>query len=205
MTNNRKEYLIIISFLIVAILVVLLNWYGDGSPISNSYNSYRSKLPYVTRPKTGSTPNCFEFKELSNLNIDNELSIRVGIGTDVIVKLINKKSDSCIRYVYVRGGDEYHLRNIPEAKYYLKIAYGEEWTEESENNKCYGRFIKKASYEVTKEILNFNRVKKGFPHNLGNEQEVWDFPSYSLKLNFGAILDDQRFSSEKIKVDDFNR
>ena len=106
--------------------------------------------------ENGLMPSCYNFKPKSDKSIDNNLEINVGGGTDVVVKLMNVKSEKCIRYVFINSGSSYQIRNIPQGVYYLKIAYGKEWLSKIENNQCLGKFIR----WVVQKFLGIKKIAK---------------------------------------------
>jgi hypothetical protein len=129
--------------------------------------------------------------------MDNYLRVIVGNNTDVVVKLMKKSySDECIRIVYVRAGDSYDIRNIPEGLYYLKIAYGRDYRQKIEGSQCKVRFVKSPLYEKGEEILDFRR--RNIP---GGYQE----PSYELTLNVISTYGGSEFNSNTISEAEFNK
>jgi hypothetical protein len=108
--------------------------------------------------RTGKTPDCFNFNPKYDKSIDNKLQISVGNNSDVVVKLINALTGKCIRYVFIRAGDTYNIRHIPEGVYYTKIAYGKDWRQKVINNRCKGKFVDSPLYKVGEERLDFNIV-----------------------------------------------
>lgn len=130
-----------------------------------------------------------------NKKLNNKLVINVGSNASVAVKLINFKTDKCIRYVFLNKNSEYSMRNIPEGTYYLKIAYGDDWSKIQDQPDCSGRFTKNTLFEKGEEILDFNLVHSG------NSYQV---PSFSLKLDV-IISEDKMstFNTDKINENDF--
>src|SRR5690606_32662549 len=126
--------------------------------------------------RTGSTPECENVTPRYDRSMDNFLRIKVGSNTDVVVKMmqIGTYGDECIRIVYVRAADTYEIKNIPEGRYYLKIAYGKDYRQRLEDGKCQVRFVKNALYEKGTDILDYN--KEHYPGG-------WQEPSFELSLN----------------------
>jgi hypothetical protein len=159
--------------------------------------------------QSGVTPDCENVTPKYDYEIDNYLRIKVGSGTDVVVKLMKKNiysEDECIRIVYVRSRDIYEIKNIPEGQYYLKIAYGTDYRKKIIDNICYVKFINNAQYEKGIEILDFNLIKK--PNQIiGNrEYESWDVPSFELSLD--VIVTNKMFETFKandISEAEFNK
>jgi len=145
--------------------------------------------------ENGLMPSCYNLKPESDESIDNSLEINVGGGTDVVVKLMNVKSEKCIRYVFINSGSTYQIRNIPQGLYYLKIAYGKEWLSKIENNQCIGKFLRNPMYEKGEDIMDFSiqRSSNGF-----------SIPSFKLSLDVVSSNLSNSFSSQNISENDFN-
>jgi len=145
--------------------------------------------------ENGLMPSCYNFKPKSDKSIDNNLEINVGGGTDVVVKLMNVKSEKCIRYVFINSGSSYQIRNIPQGVYYLKIAYGKEWLSKIENNQCVGKFIRNPMYEKGEDIMDFT-IQKTY--------DGYSIPSFRLSLDVVSSNLSNSFSSHNISETDFN-
>ena len=151
--------------------------------------------PQIVYVSNGELTGCNEIKPKYNRNLDNKLLITVGSNASVAVKLINKANEKCIRYVFINKNTTYSIRNIPEGKYYLKIAYGDDWSIMNEQPNCTGRFTKNTLFEKGEETLDYNLVYSG------NNYQV---PSFSLKLD--VIISEDRmntFNTDKINENDF--
>lgn len=118
--------------------------------------------PYVDWGKvdlrTGTTPDCFNFTPTYDFAIKNKLNVKVGSNTDVVLKLCSYTTNKCIRYVYVRSGETYKIKNIPQDKYYTKIAYGTDWRQKIDNGQCIGKFTHNAMYKKKEKIIDFQVV-----------------------------------------------
>ncbi|CAM4009676.1 J domain-containing protein [Flavobacterium weaverense] len=99
---------------------------------------------------------CYNFKPKKG-KINNYLEIVVGGGTDVAVKVMNLKTEKCIRYIFINSSSSYKIKNLPEGQYYLKIAYGKNWISKIVNDQCIGKFIRNPMYEKGEDILDYNR------------------------------------------------
>lgn len=158
--------------------------------------------------QSGVTPECENVTPKYDYEIDNYLRINVGSGTDVVIKLMKKGgySDECIRIVYVRSGDTYEIKNIPQGRYYLKIAYGKDYRKKIVDSVCYVKFMKNAQYEKGIEILDFNLIKKPNERIGNNVYESWDVPSFELFLDvietYGAS---KTFKASDISEAEFNK
>ena len=151
--------------------------------------------PQIVYVPNGELSGCNGIKPKYNKGLDNKLLITVGSNASVAVKLINISNDKCIRYVFINKNSTYSIRNIPEGRYYLKIAYGEDWSIMDGQSYCTGRFTKNTLFEKGEDILDYNLVYSG------NGYQV---PSFSLKLD--VIITEDRmnsFSTDKINENDF--
>jgi len=142
----------------------------------------------------GIMPDCFNYKPFYG-ELDNELGVSVGGGTDVAIKLMSQTSGNCVRYVYINSGNTYRIKNIPQGRYYLKIAYGRNWISKLDGRKCLGRFLNNALYERGEDILDFNKK---------TTSEGYSIPSYSLKLDVISGSTDNAFNSSGISEGEFN-
>jgi hypothetical protein len=158
-----------------------------------------------TNYQTGQSPECFNFEDIRDLSIDNRLQIKVGRNIDVVLKLISLETDQCIRYVYIRAGDTYSIKNIPEGKYYTKIAYGKDWRQTIKDGQCIGRFISRALYKKGKEILDFNKIYEGIKSDGENEYSSYSIPSFNLELDVVQSELNGKFTTNSISEEDFNK
>jgi hypothetical protein len=136
---------------------------------------------------------------------NNYLEVSVGDNTDVVVKLIRRDNDQTIRYVYVKGGEKYRIRNIPQAFYYLKIAYGRNWRQKEINGHIVGKFLSNAQYKVGSETLDYH-YQYGIKENTdeGYQQQYY-IPSYSIELNVVSLTAMSNFETNSISESDFNQ
>jgi hypothetical protein len=118
----------------------------------------------------------------------------------------NYYEDECIRIVYVRSKDTYEIRNIPEGRYYLKIAYGKDYRQKVVDNQCYVKFMQNAQYEKGVEVLDFNKIKQP-DKKIGNEiYENWNVPSFELSLDVIVTKGTKStFKSNDISEAEFNK
>ncbi len=142
----------------------------------------------------GQLSSCYNFKPKRG-NIDNYLQIVVGGGTDVVVKVMNIKTEECIRYVFINRGTTFEIKNIPEGQYYLKIAYGKNWLSKLDNGQCVGKFIRNPMYEKGDDILDYK---------LQYHSEGYQIPSFRLSLDIVAADVTNSFNSANISEDAFN-
>ena len=143
----------------------------------------------------GQLPVCYNFTPRRG-DIDNRLEIQVGGGTDVALKLMDMKSDRCIRYVYINSGTTFTIKNVPEGKYYVKIAYGKEWLSKTDDGKCIGKFIRNAMYKRGEDVMDFQ---------LQYNSDGYSIPSFRLELDVISMNSIETFSSKGITQEEFNK
>jgi len=178
-------------------------WYIDFDGIKGYvFSKYLIVDPYYgweeTNYRSGNTSSCENITPKYDYEIDNYLRVNVGSGTDVVIKLMKIGSyyDECIRIVYIRSKDTYDIKNIPEGRYYLKIAYGKDYRKKIVGSQCYVKFMKKAMYEKGTDILDFNLTRVG--------NDVYQ-SSYELSLDvIETIGISQDFKSKDISEEEFN-
>ena len=150
--------------------------------------------PQLVDVSNGELLGCNGIKPKYNYGLDNKLLVSVGSNANVAVKLINIINDKCIRYVFIKKNSSYSIRNIPEGRYYLKIAYGDDWSVIDGQPSCTGRFTKNTLFEKGEDVLDYNLVYSG------NGYQV---PSFSLKLNL-ILGEDKMNSFNTDKIDENN-
>jgi len=154
----------------------------------------------MTMYETGETPDCLNISPKFDYNLDNYLKVDVSENTEAVVKLIkvgdNPSQEVCYRIAYVKSGDTHLIKNIPAGKYYLKIAYGNDWRERTVGGQCYGRFVQKALYKVGDQILNFTPVRLA---------QGMDVPSFELSLDVSTDGTGSSFDTDDISEEAFNR
>lgn len=172
-----------------------------SSPSTNNYSS--NDIPPPPKPtyklismKNGNITGCKKIKAKYDYTLDNKLMISAGNNADVAVKLYNLATDKCIRFVFIQRNTTYSIKNIPQGKYYLKIAYGDDWGIEEGESSCNGRFTSNVLYKKSDEVLDFNLVET---------YDGWKVPSFSLELNVVYTSGDMnQFSTNAISSSDFN-
>lgn len=169
---------------------------------STQYHSYKK-----VEANTGDNYNCENIKPQYDTSIDNELIINVGYNSDAVVKLMNY-SGICIRICYIKGGDKYSMRNIPLGDYYLKIAYGKDYRQSIDDNKCIVRFLRDPVYKKGEQNLKFEKTRKGNKVVGDKEYANYDISYFELTLNNEfekGISKEKTFNSKKISEKDFNK
>ena len=122
---------------------------------------------------------------------DNYFDIAIGSGCNVAVKIMDLRTDKCIRYVYVAENTTTTVQEIPQGIYYLKLAYGYDWMElETEEGKQ-GKFTRNVSYERSQDTFDFG-IKN-------SRQEV----NYRLEINIVDSQLENNFLSTPIDEEEF--
>ncbi len=129
-----------------------------------------------------SEPQCPNENAEYDKKLDNYLQIRSGKNAEVIVDMIALATSKKIRTVHLKKNQTFFIRNIPEGKYKLHIAYGDDYAEKTIDNQCLAYFKNEKLTEVGNDILDFSVVQTDKGVNVA---------SYKLEVN----LDDH--SSDK--------
>jgi|GEM_PF-1729773 len=161
-------------------------------------NSNTSEPLYKTiAMQNGNMGSCAGLKSLFDYSIKNKLIITTE-STDAAVKIINFESSKCIRFVFINSGTTYAVKNIPEGKYYLKIAYGTNWEVKEDDPICRGHFASNALYKKDNDIYDFNKI-----HYDDGRVSI---PYYTLKLYTTYTLNNSDNSNQPnaISEDDFS-
>jgi tetratricopeptide (TPR) repeat protein len=145
----------------------------------------------------GEAPECFNYTPRYDRELDNQLRVTVGGGTDVVIKVMEVSTDRCVRYVYVKSRSTYSIRNIPQGRYYLKIAYGKRWVEKKEAGMCIGKFASNPLYEKGEDILDFRTRSTGISYENGQRYENYEIPSFEIQLDVVTT----GFSSNSLNTD----
>lgn len=124
---------------------------------------------------------------------DNYFDITIGKGCEVAIKIMDAKTDQCIRYIYVKENTTTTVQEIPQGTYYLKLAYGYDWMENDIDDVKFGKFTRNVSYEKSQETFDFG---------LKNSQDV---VSYSLDINVVGSKLKNNFITISIDEEEFNK
>ncbi|MDE3236438.1 MAG: hypothetical protein KGO81_10825 [Bacteroidota bacterium] len=161
-------------------------------------DTYQTEPVYnkVTMPN-GNISSCSGITPKYDKNISTRLIITAEL-TDVAVKLYDYETDRCIRYVFVNDGSTYTMKNIPEGRYYLKIAYGNDWEVKEGDPICKGRFATHSSFKKDLSVYDFNKTYY-------DDGRV-SVPYYTLKLyrTYTTNTYDDNSAGSSISESDFN-
>lgn len=166
---------------------------------TNNQESTNNQEPIYNKVtvKNGNMSDCLDLRPKYANNISTKLIITTEL-TDAAVKLYDYETDKCIRYIFVNDGTTFTVTNIPEGRYYLKIAYGNDWTVKEGDPICKGHFTSHVSYKKDADIYDFN--KKYY----GNGRV--STPYYTLKLyrTFSYDNSESNVTSNSISENEFN-
>jgi len=149
---------------------------------------------YSIEINTGDKPECVSCNTRYELNLDNYLRIDASGATDVVVKIINSNTEECIRCVFISGGSRYEIANIPEGVFYLKIAYGYDWSKKVSGGFCFAKFLRDAHYQIGNDLLDYYLKKS----DLGVQ-----VPSYELELRVISNNLKNEFEADNISEEEF--
>ena len=125
---------------------------------------------------------------------DNYFDIRIGSGCDVAIKIMDIQNNSCIRYCIVPENTTITINQIPQGKYYLKLAYGKDWMEQDQpDGTILGKFTKNTIYEKSVDVFDFGKK---------NSQS---FVNYTLEINVINSSLEQNFTTTEISESEFER
>ncbi len=123
----------------------------------------------LTTPAGGEFDETMGIKPVYGIE-DNYFDITVGDGFDVALKIVDYPTNKCVRYVYVPQNETVTVNQIPQGKYYIKLAYGRDWMEYKTDSVTLGKFTDKAFF--AKSLV--------FDFGVKNSQQVFN---YELQLN----------------------
>lgn len=148
----------------------------------------------VTGISTGAEPRCMNVNYARDNSLTNFLKVNVGGGSDVVLRLIRKSNDECIRSVFIAAGESHSLINIPAGVYYLKIAFGNDWAEAGDKGNCKAGFLNNPDFKEGTELLDFTPIVTGNGIQL---------PSYELILELVSSNRSNEFNTERISEEEF--
>ena len=108
-----------------------------------------------------------------------EVTIKNGTSTDAVVIYKNVVTDKVIRNLYVRAGENFTAKEIPEGTYEMKCYYGNVWNPSKDNgsNKPIGGFLYDESYSAatsSDDYFDFERI---------NTQNGYSYSTYEVTLH----------------------
>ena len=122
---------------------------------------------------------------------DNYFDITMGEGYNVAVKIVDAQTDKCIRYAVVPENSTTTVTQIPQGRYYLKLAYGKDWMELRTDSMIIGKFTRNAFYERSRQMYDFGKK---------NSMEVIN---YDLRINVREAAGMNNFETTPISEEEF--
>ena len=123
--------------------------------------------------------------------LDNYFDITMGEGYNVAVKIVDAATNKCIRYAVVPENSTTTVTQIPQGKYYLKLAYGKDWMELQTDSIIIGKFTQNVFYERSREYYDFGKKN--------SLQEV----NYDLRINVREETGMNNFETTPISEEEF--
>jgi hypothetical protein len=122
---------------------------------------------------------------------DNYFDITMGEGYNVAVKIVDAQTNKCIRYAVVPESSTTTVAQIPQGRYYLKLAYGRDWMELQTDSVIIGKFTRNAFYEKSREYYDFGKKN--------SMQEI----NYDLRINVREEVGMNNFETSPISEEEF--
>lgn len=132
----------------------------------------------------------YGFKPIYGLQ-DNYFDITMGEGYNVAIKIMDATTDRCIRYAVVSEQSTTTISQIPQGRYYLKLAYGQDWMELSTDSMIIGKFTRNAFYERSRQIYDFGKKN--------SLEQV----NYDLRINVEDVSGMNNFETTPISEEEF--
>lgn len=141
-------------------------------------------------PEEGDLPE--EYGVTARLGIvDNYFDIELGGDADMVVKIVDIETGRTARYLFVLHNSRTTINEIPNGKYYLKFAYGNDWMSRSDGYQTEGKFTRNVVYEKSNDFFDFG--------DAGSLESV----SYSLKIRVERDRRYEGFSTSSITEEEF--
>lgn len=122
---------------------------------------------------------------------DNYFDITIGSGCNVAVKIMEFRTDKCIRYIYVAENSSTTVHEIPQGIYFIKLAYGYDWMVLETDTGRQGKFTRNVSYERSQDTFDFGKKNSREEKNYRLEINIVDS---KLENNFHATpIDEEEF------------
>lgn len=122
---------------------------------------------------------------------DNYFDIQVGDGYDVVLKIVDINTDQTVRCVYVPQNKTVTINQIPQGRYYIKLAFGQAWMERESDGLKIGKFTQNVLYERSCSAYDFGKK---------NSREM---VNYILQLNVVNGRMENNFRTEEISEEEF--
>lgn len=188
-----------IGFSLFFLLAVLIDYLSSDS-------EYQQTTKF-NRPETGSNLESYDSLQY-DFSRKSSLEITTVGKHDFIVRLLEIDSNNhiinCNRAVYIRSSDTFRIKNIPEGRYHLMYAYGEDLKKEYKNNKNILIFNRYALYQYDTATLDFRNEVLPSDTIDGYIYTNWVEPSFSIELRVDHSTRVPRSGLQNISEDNFN-
>ena len=172
-------------------ILLILNVFSIMAYGQNDNNDY-----YSIVINTGDKPECISCGSMYDPRLDNFLKIDAEGSSDIVLKIMNNATDECARSVFIKGGSIYYIKNIPEGIYYLKIAYGYDWSKKVDGSFCSAKFTRDVHYQIGNDLLDFY---------IKQYSDGYQVPSFELELKVISNNRNNEFDADNISEEDFYR
>ena len=184
------------SILLTIVLLMSCNTHTNTNESSNEPTTYQQQLLddgwRMGNPKEGDMPE--EYGVTAQLGIvDNYFDIELGGDADMAIKIVNIETGKTVRYMFVPHNSRTTINELPAGKYYLKIAYGNDWMSRSDGYHTDGKFTRNVVYEKSNDYFDFG--------NVGSLESV----SYNLKIRVERDQRYEDFTTSTITEEEFNK
>lgn len=187
---KRLYYSLFLMILLSSCSLIGRDRQADNNVLTQEQETLISQGWELNTPEGGEFDESMGVKPIYGLQ-DNYFDVTVGKGFSVAIKIMSLDEHKCIRYVFIPEGQTVTVNEIPQGKYYLKLAYGNDWMVKKSDNHVWGKFTKNAFYEKSANIFDF-----GMKNSLSvvNYQLEIHVANGSAKNNFQTItINEQDF------------
>lgn len=164
--NKQHENYLIRAALGVIIIIAGLTIYNAQR---FGFRSFTSNYPLNTvkylELKTGYSPYIIHYAETEKLDVKSKNKLRIinKPETDMVAFLIDKPTGTIARNHFIKAGDTYEIKFIPDGDYMLKVMFGNKWNYEKKmpREKLRGGFDEKVSYMIfdsDEQIMRMRQV-----------------------------------------------
>ncbi len=145
--------------------------------------SQGNEIADVTKISKSGEPKCPNQNSQYDNKLDNYVKVRNGKSTEVIIDVISSETSKKVRTVFITANTTQFIRNIPEGKYKIHVAYGEDYAEKTVDGVCKAYFKKEIRTEVNENTLDFNTV---------TTKQGLNVPSYNLSVDLREKSTDKK-------------
>ena len=184
--------------MLICLAMVLISCSGKPASVSGQQQEYTEQQEALLEQgwtadpvENGDLSEKFGYNPKYGLQ-DNYFDITMGEGSCVAVKIIDIETDRCIRFVFVNENSTTTVSQIPQGKFYLKLASGRAWMQLETDSTIAGKFTTQAFYEKSRNVFDFGQKN--------SSREV----NYELKINVRDASAENNFSTVPISESEFN-